>query len=242
VLTASSRCAIAVALTLGASASGSAQNLTSSTNPSPVRPGSVSRSKISEPEPACPVYLHLDLRTELPPRAVEVFSQEVSLIWEPYDVPFVWQSDPVGAQLPYSVRLNVVIGDAPVSGVRQSSIRKVVGSTVFFDSGLPQDTVYASASTTWEMIRRAHYRDEPVDTLPRTLRQMLLGQALGRVVAHELGHVLLSSAAHTRTGLMRAVFAAGDLVGTRLRFQLEAPERDQIRMVGHCRAVTAAAQ
>ncbi len=241
-MTASSRCAIAVALTLGASASGSAQNLTGGTTAAPVPSGFTSGAQFGQFEPGCPVHLHLDLRAALPPETVEVFRQELSLLWEPYEVPLIWQSDPVGPQSPYSVGLNVIVGDAPVSGVRQSGIRKAVGAAVFFESGLPQDTVYGSAAITWEMIRWAHYREEPVATLPRALRYALLGQALGRVVAHELGHVLLSSAAHTRTGLMRAVFPAEDLVGTRMRFQLEARERDQIKMIGHCRAVAAAAQ
>jgi Zn-dependent peptidase ImmA (M78 family) len=33
---------------------------------------------------------------------------------------------------------------------------------------------------------------------------------MGRVVAHELGHVLLETTAHSATGLMRAIFDAND--------------------------------
>jgi hypothetical protein len=38
------------------------------------------------------------------------------------------------------------------------------------------------------------------------------GILLGRVVAHELGHVLLTTTAHSTTGLMRAIYGTGDVL------------------------------
>jgi hypothetical protein len=38
---------------------------------------------------------------------------------------------------------------------------------------------------------------------PRGLTDLLLAKLLGRTLAHELGHVLLNSLAHERSGLMR---------------------------------------
>jgi len=40
-----------------------------------------------------------------------------------------------------------------------------------------------------------------------------LARALGRVLAHEIGHVLLGGADHERTGLMRATFRGDELAG-----------------------------
>jgi hypothetical protein len=39
-----------------------------------------------------------------------------------------------------------------------------------------------------------------------------LGRALGRVLAHEIGHVVLGAHVHQARGLMRAVFLANDLI------------------------------
>jgi hypothetical protein len=52
-------------------------------------------------------------------------------------------------------------------------------------------------------------------------RQLLapsdVGRALGRVLAHEVGHVLLAGFGHQRKGLMRATFVPAELVDYRRR-------------------------
>jgi hypothetical protein len=47
---------------------------------------------------------------------------------------------------------------------------------------------------------------------PRALTASLMTKLLGRSLAHELGHVLLNSLAHERSGLMRARYAADDVL------------------------------
>ena len=48
-----------------------------------------------------------------------------------------------------------------------------------------------------------------------------MARALARVLAHEIGHVLLAAPYHDATGLMRANFSASDLAGlNRTPFQL----------------------
>ena len=44
-----------------------------------------------------------------------------------------------------------------------------------------------------------------------TQRETLLARAMGRALAHELGHYLLASKAHTERGLMKAVMTAVEL-------------------------------
>ena len=48
------------------------------------------------------------------------------------------------------------------------------------------------------------------------LTPFVFSRLLGRIAAHELGHVLLRSAAHDATGLMRASFGAADVWGSSL--------------------------
>ena len=51
-----------------------------------------------------------------------------------------------------------------------------------------------------------------------------MGRALGRVLAHEIGHVLLAVRQHDRAGLMRAVFTPAEL---------GAPDRDSFRLTSN---------
>ena len=50
---------------------------------------------------------------------------------------------------------------------------------------------------------------------PPRLGSRDMGRALGRVLAHELGHLVLGLTRHDSSGLMRASFRQGDLTGKR---------------------------
>ncbi|HWW87897.1 MAG TPA: hypothetical protein VNZ26_30075 [Vicinamibacterales bacterium] len=57
---------------------------------------------------------------------------------------------------------------------------------------------------------------------PESERERLIGRALGRTLAHEIGHYLLGSKEHTPRGLMRATIAAEDFFSpSRASFYLE---------------------
>lgn len=57
-----------------------------------------------------------------------------------------------------------------------------------------------------------------------------LGRALGRILAHEIGHLLLGTSRHQRRGLMRATFSAGDLVDPQPRtYDLSSEEVERLR-------------
>ena len=47
--------------------------------------------------------------------------------------------------------------------------------------------------------------------MPIVQREMLLARAMGRALAHELGHYLLASKVHTPRGLMKAMLSAPEL-------------------------------
>ena len=47
-----------------------------------------------------------------------------------------------------------------------------------------------------------------VEQMPQSQRETLLARAMGRALAHELGHYLLASKVHTEHGLMKAVLTA----------------------------------
>jgi hypothetical protein len=68
--------------------------------------------------------------------------------------------------------------------------------------------IYVSAARAFEMVGQISLRSSAHETIgERDYRQ---GTLLGRALAHELGHVLLSTLDHSASGLMRPVFGAKD--------------------------------
>ena len=64
-----------------------------------------------------------------------------------------------------------------------------------------------------------------VPSVSRTPQEQMYGRALGRVVAHELYHALLSTLEHARAGIARDVQSARDLTGEKLALDPESVER-----------------
>jgi hypothetical protein len=80
-----------------------------------------------------------------------------------------------------------------------------------------------------------------LENLPNALADLILGRALGRALAHEIGHYLLGTGQHAAHGLLRSTFepyelleAAGDA-----RYGLSASDRQSLltcRMDQHARS------
>ena len=63
-------------------------------------------------------------------------------------------------------------------------------------------------------------------TRPEALTRLLVARLLGRVLAHELGHLLLNRVKHQPKGLMRAQYRAWDLLSAPIStYTLDAEER-----------------
>ena len=82
---------------------------------------------------------------------------------------------------------------------KESGERRALGYSLFDSNGISGfATVYVDR-VDW-LARRAQYARAPL---------------LGRAIAHEIGHLLLRSNAHTQTGLMREVWTAEQVVRNR---------------------------
>jgi hypothetical protein len=65
-------------------------------------------------------------------------------------------------------------------------------------------------------------------TRPEALTQLLVARLLGRILAHEIGHVLLNSTTHQPKGLMRAHYRARDVLSAPIAtYTLDPTERAQ---------------
>ena len=98
-------------------------------------------------------------------------------------------------------------------------------SLVFDASNVPIPEIHLLYANAYEIMRSA-YTDGGLSQMTIAQRRTFLARALGRALAHEIGHYLLRSKEHTRGGLMKARHAAGDLFGPERRgFTVSPAER-----------------
>jgi hypothetical protein len=153
---------------------------------------------------------------EMSSRLVAAVLAEADAIWRPSGISFVWRRVPPVEATPTSIdrapyvpnTLRLTIGDA--RGTRQNN-RLPLGWIVFDDVTVPQQEIYLSLANAQAMMESASGVVGIVHQMPPSQRDTLLARAMGRALAHELGHYLLASKAHTEHGLMKAVLTAVEL-------------------------------
>ena len=155
---------------------------------------------------------------------ITALEQEAATIWAPYDVELRWHA-PVCAVEDGSFEVNVVRNVPGASsthwvlGKTRLQLASIDRAPIVIDYGAVER---ALASLTLEQVATT------VGHWP--LGGQELGRALGRVLAHEIGHVLLGLPNHPRQGLMRRSFEPMELVfPTRWRYGLSALEIDRLR-------------
>ena len=90
--------------------------------------------------------------------------------------------------------------------------------------------LFVSVPGLTELLSTADVKGRPFNQRPRELRDRLLGQAIGRVTAHELGHFLLQRAGHADQGLLRPRYSTADLIEPWLHpFEVAVADRQIVR-------------
>jgi len=182
-----------------------------------------------------PMIVTVSAGPEVSPTLVTRLLKETEAVWRAAGFSFLWRrtggpaaADPrvaVGdAHLPSSVR--VVIGDD--AGAARDN-RTPLGWIVFDDDRSPQHEIYLSHANAWRLMEAARPVVGIVEQMPFAQREILLARAMGRALAHELGHYLLASKVHTRAGLLRASRTASELFSPDIRgFAVDAAQRQLI--------------
>ncbi len=81
-----------------------------------------------------------------------------------------------------------------------------LGSIWFHDAITPGQSLTIDSEMVEAKVREGVAGGKPLNQWPPAVADMMIGRALGRVLAHEIGHFLLASSAHTSSGLMRPAF------------------------------------
>jgi len=167
-----------------------------------------------------PIGITVTTSAHVSPRLVSMILDETDAIWRPTGLTFAWQRGPSPAT---PTMLRVTIDDErrpPTSGDLP------LGWIVFNDGSSPEPAIHLSYANALEYMTNARSVVGFVEKMPVLERDTYMSRALGRALAHELGHYLLASKAHTDEGLMSTRRSASELFGTsRRRFAISPAER-----------------
>jgi hypothetical protein len=138
--------------------------------------------------------------------------READAIWRTHGVALVALAPeqtvaPPTADLRLVVTLDRTSKRPPAAGRSER-----LGAILFDDQNVPATTLTIEVGAVEATIAHTRWGGRPFDQWPPAWRDALVGRALGRVLAHEIGHYLLASRLHTAEGLMRASFDGDELM------------------------------
>jgi hypothetical protein len=154
---------------------------------------------------------------------------EADAIWRAYGVRVVLIPARAREIAPCDVRLTLQFESARAPATRSAN-RARLGSIWFHDGGMPGRTITMDADAIAARVLEGEAGGRRLDTWPPALAALMTARALGRVLAHEMGHYLLAFPAHSRAGLMRTSFDGRELGGWDRRwFYLDASALPRLR-------------
>jgi len=173
--------------------------------------------------PLPPLAVDVIVASDISPTLVTRVLAEAADVWRAAGVTIVWNLD--GR---VSSRLRVTIGHW-ANGVARDETLLPLGWIVFDDEGRPERSIYVSYTNASALLDQTRGGNGFGERMPRAERETMLGRAMGRALAHEMGHYLLASKAHSVKGLMRAKRTAVEFFAIeRARFDLDAEQRTAV--------------
>ena len=167
-----------------------------------------------------PLVVDVIVATDISPALVTRVLAEAAEIWRTAGLTIVWKLDGH-----VTSPLRVTIGHWSNNVMRDDTLLPL-GWIVFDDDGRPQHAIYVSYANASALLDQTRGGAGYGERMPRAERDTLLARAMGRALAHEMGHYLLASKAHSLKGLMRARRTATEFFSIdRKRFDLDTEQR-----------------
>jgi hypothetical protein len=140
---------------------------------------------------------------------------EAQAIWAPAGFAFEWRRD-ASKDEARRLAIEVTIDDRRAPAGRDGAL-----GWLTFTAGGPDRCIYLSRASAEGLLRvTPGLNDATIAS-----HEAFIGRALGRALAHELGHYILRSKLHTPRGLMREAWSAGQTFAlSRDGFELTAQE------------------
>jgi hypothetical protein len=155
---------------------------------------------------AAPVCIQLTTFDLVSGPALKSLETEATRIWIRHGIDLTWDQ-PVPATC--STIVSVVFDERKLLKLAGGAKDTALARTVFLGRS---QMIYASVPRAFDMLSQINQRNRVLDSGGE--RDLRGGTLLGRVVAHELGHVLLTTTAHSQKGLMRPVFGLRDVLSS----------------------------
>ena len=155
------------------------------------------------------VNVHLQVDRSIRSRVIPAdLKNETEALWRPYGVHLEWTESPAPGAAPSGLSLEVILERRIIDDPRVPKWATVLGVASVKQNAPSARPIRVSLDAT-----------ESVLGLRRVSRTSAgwivpdhdLGRALGRVLAHEIGHLLLGAPYHDEVGLMRAIFRPDEL-------------------------------
>jgi hypothetical protein len=142
-------------------------------------------------------------------KTIDQMQRETRQIWSSLDVHILWIDSQYRDPSQVNGRLNVFLEEGEPPPAQDSAVL----------ASLSQPTEPCGPGLAHVWVRNVRgYADQLVvpgkslRSLPTALADLMLGRALGRALAHEIGHYLLGTARHSPHGLMRAQLQPWELI------------------------------
>jgi hypothetical protein len=185
-----------------------------------------------------PMAISVATAATMSPTLVARVLEETGAIWRAAGLTLVWRPSHAEAlprtrviEAPCEMStLRVVIGNerGPDADTRRDHAT-ALGWIMFHDRNTPESEIYVSYENATAYMTDARAVVGLNDRMTVRQREMLLARAMGRALAHEIGHYLLASKVHTARGLMQASHTASDFFGADLApFALDAAQRQAV--------------
>ena len=152
---------------------------------------------------AAPVCVGLTTYDHLSGTVLGHLKEEATRIWIRHGIDLTWKQ-PVPATCPTIVP--IIFDERELLKLAGGKVDRALARTVFLGRS---QTIYVSVPRAFDMLAQVNQRNRVLNSGERDYNG---GTLLGRVVAHELGHVLLTTTEHSKNGLMRPVFGFQDVL------------------------------
>lgn len=158
-------------------------------------------------------------RAGVAPRVLAAATGESTAIWAQAGVRLEWMLPPLAFDRMDGDTVVVVIRSAfvgpPTPRLPQpwGAAHGALGRVHFGVDDRPANMIEVSFDAIASLVLEGSQFDRPIVRLPVANQTAFIGRGLGRVVAHELGH-WLAGRGHAPSGVMKARFAASDLVAS----------------------------
>jgi hypothetical protein len=161
--------------------------------------------------------LYLSSDGGLNPESVAAMHSELERVLAPVGIDLVWRT--LGEQkLEDNFDLLAVNSFEGACSLEAEWAQPAVsgGTTILADTAISDGTILPFFHVDCPQL--IGIMKSELERLDVRARQVMLGRALARVMAHEIYHIVAGTAEHQNAGVAKAAFSVGDLTGARSEF------------------------